>query len=136
MDAIGDWESSEVSGYWGQVIIEFQALRLLRVVMCLAPRYNLAIDRTAKELLEEARQLPAGELDWLVQHLLSEVNASGEQAFAVWQREVGEPVPGYEEWFRVGAEALADTSPGIPHEVVMKEFHEQLRQLASERAAR
>jgi len=70
--------------------------------MCLAPRYNLAIDRTAKELLEEARQLPAGELDWLVQYLLSEVNASGERAFAVWQREVGEPEPGYEEWFRVG----------------------------------
>jgi len=92
-------------------------------------RYNLAMDRTAKELLEEARQLPPGELDWLIQHLLTEGGASEEKAFAEWRKEVGEPEPGYEEWFRAGVEeALADTSPGIPHEVVVDEIANLLRE--------
>jgi len=42
--------------------------------------------------------------------------------------EVGEPEPGYDEWFRKGVEeALADTSPGIPHEEVEKEIGNILR---------
>jgi hypothetical protein len=41
---------------------------------------------------------------------------------------VGEPEPGYEEWFRAGVEeALAETSPGIPHEVVVEEIANLLR---------
>ena len=92
------------------------------------PRYNLVMNRTAAQLLEEARQLPPGDLDWLIQHLLTEGDASEEKAFADWQKEVGEPEPGYEEWFRAGVEeALADTSPGIPHEVVVEEIANLLR---------
>jgi hypothetical protein len=73
---------------------------------------------TAAEILKAARQLPANEQEWLL-HTLQE------DEFAAWQKEVGEPEPGYEEWFRASVEeALADTSPGIPHEEVMKEMAE------------
>jgi hypothetical protein len=79
------------------------------------------MSRTAAEILEEARQLPPGDQEWLIQNLLDEEDAA-------WQKEAGEPEPGYEEWFRAGVEeALADTSPGIPHEQAMKEFHEAIR---------
>jgi len=72
--------------------------------------------QTAAEILEAARQLPADEQEWLLRALQ-------EDEFAAWQKEVGEPEPGYEEWFRAEVEeALADTSPGIPHEEVMKEM--------------
>lgn len=93
------------------------------------PRYNLPMSRTAAELLEEARQLPPGDLDWLVQNLLSEEDGrSEEERFAAWQKEVGEPEPGYEEWFRAGVEeALADTSGDVPHEEVVKDIANILR---------
>ena len=95
----------------------------------LISRYNLPMSRTAAQLLEEARQLPPGDLDWLVQNLLSdEDGTTEEERFAAWQKEVGEPEPGYEEWFRAGVEeALADTSPDVPHEVVVKEIAALLR---------
>lgn len=51
-----------------------------------------------------------------------------DEAFAAWQKEVGEPEPGYEEWFRAGVEeALADDSPGTPHEEVMQDIAKILR---------
>jgi hypothetical protein len=91
-------------------------------------RYNLSMSRTATEILEQARQLPPGELDWLVQNLLGERDGMSEEEFAAWQKKVGEPEPGYEEWFRAGVEeALADTSPDIPHEVVVEEIASLLR---------
>jgi hypothetical protein len=91
----------------------------------LNPRYNLSMSRAAAEILEKARQLPPGDLDWLLQNLLSEGDgASEEEAYAAWRKDVGEPEPGYEEWFRAGVEeALADTSPDTPHEEAMKHFH-------------
>jgi hypothetical protein len=93
------------------------------VVLNPISRYNLAMSRSASEILEEARQLPSGDLDWLVQNLLGEEDRASEAEFAAWQKEVGEPEPGYEEWFRAGVEeALADTSPDIPHEVVVEEI--------------
>src|ERR1017187_2905807 len=87
------------------------------------------MSRTAAKLLEEARQLPPKDFDWLIQSLLSEVDGgSEEERFAAWQKEVGEPEPGYEEWFCAGVEeALADTSPGMPHEVVVEEISNLLR---------
>jgi hypothetical protein len=86
----------------------------------LLPRYNLPMPQTAAELLDAARQLPADEQAWLLQAL-------HEDEFAVWQKEAGEPEPGYEEWFRAGVEeALADTSPDTPHEEAMKFFHEAI----------
>jgi hypothetical protein len=86
------------------------------------------MSRTAAELLEEARKLPPGDLDWLIQNLLDEGGGmSEEEKFAVWQKEVGEPEPGYDEWFRAGVEeALADTSGDISHEEAMKGFHKAI----------
>jgi hypothetical protein len=76
---------------------------------------------TASEILDAARQLAPEEQEWLVRTLQ-------EDEFAAWQKEVGEPEPGYDEWFRAGVEeALADTSPGIPHEEVVKNMAEVLR---------
>ena len=76
---------------------------------------------TAAEILEAARQLSANEQQWLLQALQ-------EDEFASWQKEAGEPEPGYEEWFRASVEeALADTSPGIPHEEAMKYLHDAIQ---------
>jgi hypothetical protein len=83
------------------------------------------MNRSASEILEDARQLPPGELDWLVESLVNEgPGGMSEDEFAAWQKNVGEPEPGYDEWFRAGVEeALADTSGDIPHEEAMKHFH-------------
>jgi len=83
------------------------------------------MSRTAVEILEDARQLPPGELDWLVESLVNEgPGGMSEDEFAAWQKNVGEPEPGYDEWFRAGVEeALADTSGDIPHEEAMEHFH-------------
>jgi hypothetical protein len=41
---------------------------------------------------------------------------------------LGEPEPGYEEWFRAGVEeALLDTSEGIPHNEVVSDIANVLR---------
>jgi len=95
------------------------------VVLRPIPRYNLPMNRTAAEILEDARQLPPGDLDWLVENLVNEgPGGMSEEEFAAWQKDVGEPEPGYEEWFRAGVEeALADTSGDIPHDEAMKHFH-------------
>jgi len=54
--------------------------------------------------------------------------AVSDEAFAAWQKEAGEPEPGYDEWFRKGVEeALADESPGLPHEQVEQEIGNILR---------
>jgi len=76
---------------------------------------------TATEILEAARQLPANEQEWLMHALQSD-------EFAAWEKEVGQPEPGYEEWFRASVEeALNDDSPGIPHDQVAREMAEILR---------
>ena len=87
-------------------------------------RYNLCMPRTAAQLLDEIHTLPADDQHWLTEELL---RAADEEAFAELQKEFGEPEPGYDEWFRKGVEeALADDSPGIPHELVVKEIGEIL----------
>lgn len=84
-------------------------------------RYNFPMPQTAAELFEAARQLPSEEREWLL-------HALQEDEFAEWQKEAGEPEPGYDEWFRASVEeALADTSPGIPHEEVMQDFHDAIQ---------
>jgi hypothetical protein len=87
------------------------------------------MDRTAAEILEDARKLPPRDLDWLIDNLLGEEDAaSQEEAFAAQRREFGEPEPGYDEWFRAGVEeALADISGDVPHEEVVKEIGNILR---------
>jgi len=89
------------------------------------PRYNLSMRRSAATILEDARQLPPADLDWLIQNLLQEGDeGANEKLHAAWRKHVGEPEPGYEDWFRAGVEeALADKSPDIPHEEAMKHFH-------------
>ena len=78
----------------------------------------------AQRILDEARQLPREQRKWLAERLLIQAN---EENFAALHEEVGEPEPGYDEWFRAGVEeALADKSPGIPHEQVMQEIAEIL----------
>jgi len=91
--------------------------------------YNLTMNRKAAEILEEARQLPPRDLEWLIQNLLGDEDSESEAGvYAAWSKEVGEPEPGYEERFRAGVqEALADTSSGIPHEEVVKEISALLR---------
>jgi hypothetical protein len=85
------------------------------------------MNRSAAEILEDARQLPPGDLDWLVQNLLHEEDGASEAEFAAWKKDVGEPEPCYEEWFRAGVEeALADTSGDIPHEEAMEHFHQAI----------
>jgi len=84
-------------------------------------RYNFDMPMTAAEVLEAARQLSADEREKLMQSLQ-------EDEFASWQKEVGGSEPGYEEWFRASVEeALADTSPGIPHEEVVEEMANLIR---------
>lgn len=79
----------------------------------------------AQKILDEARQLLPDEREWLTEQLLVQGN---EEAFATQAAEYGEPEPGYDEWFRAGVEeALADTSPDVPHEVVVKEIAALLR---------
>ncbi|MGA3034974.1 MAG: hypothetical protein ABSD70_16940 [Terracidiphilus sp.] len=86
--------------------------------------------RTAAQILEEIRQLPPAERDWLIENLVGEGGTMSDEAFAAWQKEIGEPEPGYEEWFRKGVEeALAvDGSEDIPHEEAMKQFHEAIQE--------
>jgi hypothetical protein len=77
----------------------------------------------ADKILEEARQLTPAERDWLIENLIAEQGPMSDETFAVWQKNVGEPEPGYNEWFRKGVgEALADPSPDISHEQVAKEI--------------
>ena len=81
--------------------------------------------RTAQQILDEARQLLPDEREWLAEQLLIQAN---EEAFSALEKECGKPEPGYEEWFRAHIEeALADTSPGIPHEQVMREMDQLIR---------
>ena len=74
----------------------------------------------AQRILDEARQLPPDQRERLVEQLMVQAN---EEAFSALEKEYGPPEPGYDEWFRAGVEeALADKSPGIPHEQVMQEI--------------
>jgi hypothetical protein len=86
------------------------------------------MDRSAHEILEEARKLPPADRDWLIENLLGEQSVISDEVLADWQNEAGEPESGYDEWFRAGVEeALADTSGDIPHEEAMKQFHDAIR---------
>jgi hypothetical protein len=88
-------------------------------------RYNFAMPRTAQQILDDALQLSPAERHWMAEQLLIELN---EEAFSVLEAEYGKPEPGYDEWFRSHIEeALADTSPGVPHEQVMTEVDRMIR---------
>ena len=58
------------------------------------PRYNQIMSRSAAEILEEARQLPPGDLDWLVRSLLHEDDeALKEEEFAALKAAAGPAAP-------------------------------------------
>lgn len=79
----------------------------------------------AQNILDQARQLSVDDREWLTEQLLSQAN---EEAFAALEEECGEPEAGYEEWARTHIEeALADDSPGVPHEQVMREVDQMIR---------
>lgn len=52
-------------------------------------RYNLCMNRSAAEILEDARRLPPGEYDWLIAELLqSGDGASDAELETAWKHEV------------------------------------------------
>jgi hypothetical protein len=83
------------------------------------PRYNLFMSRSAAEILEDARQLPPGDLDWLLQNLIDESDGgSAVEIEAAWDSEIKrrldeidsgavELIPGDQ----VRAEMIASLSP-------------------------
>ena len=59
------------------------------MVTQLDSRYNLSMDRTAAEILEDARRLPPSEFDWLIGELLRDGDGSSEAEIeASWKDEV------------------------------------------------
>lgn len=81
--------------------------------------YNLRMSRTAAEILAEARHLPAEERLTLAFELAEDISV---------HPGLGEPEPGYEEWFRAGVEeVLADRARGIPHTEVVEDIAQVLR---------
>ena len=89
------------------------------IVLQPIPRYNLLMNRSAMEILEDARQLPPGDLDWLVQNLVHEGDGAPEAEIeASWDGEIKrrldqidsgavELIPGEQ----VRAEMIASLSP-------------------------
>jgi len=87
--------------------------------------------RTAQAILDDALKLPAKERKWVAEQLITGAN---EEAFSTLKLEYGEPEPGYDEWFRAGVEeALADKSPGVPHEEAMRELNQIVRRAKENR---
>jgi hypothetical protein len=53
------------------------------------PRYNLTMSRTAIEILEDVRQLPIDEVDWLIESLLlDEKNETDATVETAWDSEI------------------------------------------------
>jgi hypothetical protein len=52
-------------------------------------RYNLSMNRSAQEILEDARQLPPSEVDWLIENLLQEGrDGTDAEIEAAWESEI------------------------------------------------
>lgn len=87
---------------------------------------------TAQKLLDEARQLPPGEREWLLNELLDLPDRPEADAEAEWNGEVGEPEVGYDDWVREQVQAsLDDPSPDIPHSQVVQEVRGVIRRAAA-----
>jgi hypothetical protein len=87
------------------------------------PRYNRSMNRSAQEILEDALQLPPGEVSWLIENLLEEGDRGPEteseaEIEAAWDSEIKrrldeidsgtvELIPGEQ----VRAEMMASLSP-------------------------
>jgi putative addiction module component (TIGR02574 family) len=82
-------------------------------------RYNLSMNRSAQEILEDASQLPPAEVNWLIENLLQEGASESEAEIeAAWDGEIKrrldeidtgavELIPGEQ----VRAEMIATLSP-------------------------
>jgi hypothetical protein len=76
------------------------------------PRYNLIMNSSALEILEDAPQLPIDEMNWLIESLLlDEGDEANETVEAAWDGEIDsgavELIPGEQ----VHAEMIASLSP-------------------------
>ena len=83
------------------------------------PRYNLSMNRSAQEILDDARRLPPAEVDWLIESLLLEGESGSEAEIeTAWDGEIKrrldeidsgavELIPGEQ----VRAEMIASLSP-------------------------
>ncbi|MGB7547095.1 MAG: addiction module protein [Terracidiphilus sp.] len=59
------------------------------MVLTSISRYNLSMNRSAQEILEDARQLPPGEVNWLIENLLQEREGGSEAEIeAAWDGEI------------------------------------------------
>jgi putative addiction module component (TIGR02574 family) len=53
------------------------------------PRYNLTMNRSAQEILDDARRLPPGDFDWLIGELMQQGDGSSDaEVEASWKAEV------------------------------------------------
>ena len=87
----------------------------------------------AQKILDEARQLPHDERDWLAEQLFM---SASEESFAAWRKDLGEAEPGYDDWVRAGVEeALADESGDVSHEQAMKHFHDAIQRARRSKAS-
>jgi len=63
--------------------------RRRQLVQLPVSRYNPSMNRSAQEILEDARQLPPGEVNWLIENLLQEGDGcSDAEIDASWKAEV------------------------------------------------
>ena len=86
-------------------------------------RYNLIMNRSAVEILEDARQLPIDEVNWLIESLLMGEESEPEEAVeAAWDSEIKrrldeidsgavELIPLEDVLGRMDARILANLSP-------------------------
>jgi len=87
--------------------------------MVLKDSYYSAMQHPFDEVRQLAMQLPENQRLPLALDLCADVTV---------HPGLGEPEPGYEEWFRTGVEAaLLDTSAGIPHNEVVSDIANVLR---------
>lgn len=65
------------------------SLALPQLVLRPISRYNLAMNRTAAQVLEDVRRLPPGDYDWLIGKLLQGGDGSSDTEIeASWKEEV------------------------------------------------
>ena len=68
---------------------ETEESRRAAVVLQPIPRYNLPMNRSAAEVLEDARRLPPSDFDWLIGELLQSGDGSSDAEIdASWKAEV------------------------------------------------
>jgi hypothetical protein len=83
---------------------------------------------TAAQLLEEIRQLPPDQRQWLVESLLADADQREQaEAFAAMDLALGAPESVEDRAFHAKVEeAMNDTSGDVPHAEAMAFFHQAI----------